>query len=220
MEEATIDVDDVGDVYVMPARSDDPAIVSTAQDRAGVVRIRGDGKIEGLVDGGRWIGGFSVAPEGDEMTLHGCAAVGLHHQSTEGWAMDRAVSDQAQRAGGLDGDAVAMGRGVVLMVDQGMLLRVSAGEVVTVGSAELTFGGDTVSTRCGPLPQRPRAMTRCGADVCAACRPRRAEAPGRPRLTAASRDRGRAGPTRAARPGDSGARGSKRGRWGCRRRRR
>jgi len=168
--ESRVQTDNPGNVYVMPARSTDANVIATEPENdgfsAGVVRIDAKGQIETLVSRGRWIAGFSVSPEGHELTLYGCAATGLHKETTEGWSWDQVTSQRAHEAGGLNEASVAVGGGAIVMAVNGVLLRVTAEGAEPIGEAAVIFGANQQITRCGPAPQHPRTLDRCGGEIC------------------------------------------------------
>lgn len=86
---ALLDADDAGRVYVFPAASDEPGLVSTMlpgeYPGSMVARVDAAGRVVKLLPAGRGIWGFGIAPGGDALWVSACGPNGIF--SVEGEAV-------------------------------------------------------------------------------------------------------------------------------------
>ena len=94
---ALLDADDLGRVYVFPAESTEPGVLSTMlpdEYRGSMVaRVDAAGQVIKLLPAGRGIWGFGVSPRGDALWVSACGPTGIY--SVAGETVDASLAPPA-----------------------------------------------------------------------------------------------------------------------------
>jgi len=167
-----LDADDAGNLYVRPAASADPTIVSTNPEDAvpfgTVVKVDREGHVSNLVTAGRGIWDFGVSPTGETLWMTACGPTGIFSPDAIGLtdAMTPPDTLWAQRPSVLTDDATFWSVGY-RTCEPGTPMSEACGYALTRTSSEVSEEVGTTLVDFGSGIEEGD-LARCGSRVCGA----------------------------------------------------